>query len=46
MADETKCPMEGCNCPVPEGEEYCSDYCKEHQAGGGTGCACGHAGCH
>jgi predicted nucleic acid-binding Zn ribbon protein len=46
MAEEKKCPMEGCNCAVPEGQEYCSDYCKEHQSHGGHECACGHAGCH
>src|ERR1700730_14908655 len=44
MAEEKKCPMEGCNCAVPEGQEYCSDYCKEHQAHGGHECGCGHAG--
>lgn len=49
MADET-CAMKGCNCPVAEGEQYCSDYCKEHEAGtgpgDGEGCGCGHPGCH
>ena len=40
------CGHEGCRCRVAEGEEYCSEHCREHA---GTGdharCACGHPVC-
>src|SRR5580700_2645330 len=31
MADKQKgmCAHPACNCPVPEGEKYCSQYCKD-----------------
>jgi hypothetical protein len=38
--------MNGCDCVVPEGEEYCSEYCKEHEGHTGHECGCGHPDCH
>ena len=45
------CSHELCTCPVEEpatgGEAYCSDYCKNADAGGieSEACACGHPEC-
>jgi hypothetical protein len=55
--DTSTCQHSGCDCPVPSGEEYCSDACRPDagkastRAGTrkatstGPGCGCGHAGC-
>jgi len=42
---ETKCAHPACSCLVPEGTEYCSNYC--HDTGKDTelACNCGHKGC-
>jgi hypothetical protein len=39
-----------CGCEVAEGDEYCSDFCRQPTEGGmdmGTGddCGCGHDAC-
>jgi hypothetical protein len=41
------CQHEGCTCQVGEGEEFCSDVCREHGAGahGDHACDCGHQDC-
>lgn len=41
------CAHEGCRCQVPEGQEFCGDFCRDHVAGGPTGeaCGCGHPDC-
>jgi hypothetical protein len=48
MADNQprRCAHEPCNCTVPEGQKYCSDYCKT--AGSDEveiACDCEHAAC-
>ncbi len=48
MADETnKCGHEICVCAVGEGEEYCSEICREAGESDITDikCDCGHSGC-
>jgi hypothetical protein len=43
-----KCRHEGCTCLVEAGQEFCSDYCRDHAAETGHGthaCGCGHPGC-
>jgi hypothetical protein len=42
------CRHAGCACHAREGDDYCSDYCKdhgEHLDGESHLCACGHASC-
>lgn len=42
------CLHMGCRCDVSEGQEYCSDYCREHAAEADHAaheCACGHPAC-
>lgn len=41
------CGHEGCGCTVDEGQEFCSEHCREHTSEGPTGqpCACGHPEC-
>jgi hypothetical protein len=45
--DMDNCGHEGCKCQVSGGEQYCSDHCREHGPGPGTGqpCGCGHPLC-
>ncbi|HET9762423.1 MAG TPA: hypothetical protein VFR50_02855 [Casimicrobiaceae bacterium] len=34
MANTTgKCAHGACNCSVPAGQSYCSDYCRQHAQG-------------
>jgi hypothetical protein len=51
-----KCAHEMCGCEAPEGQEHCSDFCRQATAPGGmesmgadTGsgddCGCGHDAC-
>jgi hypothetical protein len=42
-----KCAYEECQCEVPFGQEYCSDYCSEADEVGETElqCDCKHAPC-
>jgi len=43
-----ECRHDGCTCQVGQGEEFCSDYCRQHagdMAHTGHGCECGHPGC-
>lgn len=44
---QKECGHEGCTCLVGEGDEFCSDHCREHVASGPTGepCGCGHPEC-
>lgn len=44
MADAF-CLHEGCNCVVEEGNQYCSDFCREHAGPPMEKCDCGHPGC-
>ena len=49
MAEDRKCAMDPCTCEPPEGEAFCSEYCR-HTATSGqprkeTVCRCGHPGC-
>ena len=42
------CQHEGCTCQVEAGQEFCSDYCRDHASETGHGahaCGCGHPGC-
>ncbi len=40
------CPHDGCTCLAAEGDEYCSDFCREHGSDHGPmDCGCGHADC-
>jgi hypothetical protein len=49
LAAIKKCAHPHCNCTVPEGDQYCSDYCMESARTGGakdeSGCNCGHLEC-
>lgn len=41
------CNLSGCDCKTKNGEEYCSEYCKQaaRHAPERDYCQCGHAGC-
>ena len=43
--EDQKCSHPACNCNVPKGTKYCSQYC--HDAAGTLelSCNCGHPGC-
>ena len=47
MAEEQKqCAHEPCNCTAPQGEKYCSEFCRD--AGSREveiACDCGHPAC-
>jgi hypothetical protein len=42
-----KCAHQMCGCDAAEGQEYCSDFCKNPTGDmeGGSDCGCGHAAC-
>jgi hypothetical protein len=42
-----KCAHGMCGCDAAEGQEYCSDFCKNPSGDmeGGSDCGCGHAAC-
>jgi hypothetical protein len=43
-----KCGHESCTCQVEQGQQYCSDDCRDHASEGhegGHACECGHPGC-
>ncbi len=43
-----KCVHEMCGCEVTEGQEYCSDFCRQpthSKMGTGDDCGCGHDAC-
>jgi hypothetical protein len=43
-----RCMHTGCTCEVDPGEDFCSEYCREHSAGAGHEdhvCECGHPAC-
>ncbi len=40
-----KCKHPGCDCPVPEGSKYCSDYCESIGNQPSIACECGHGEC-
>jgi hypothetical protein len=42
-----KCAHQMCGCDAAEGQEYCSDFCKNPSGDmeGGSDCGCGHAAC-
>jgi len=42
---QEKCAHPACNCPVPEGEKYCSTYCKAAADTTEISCNCEHRGC-
>jgi hypothetical protein len=41
------CSLSGCDCKTQNGQEYCSEYCKQaaRHAPERDYCQCGHAGC-
>jgi hypothetical protein len=41
------CEHQGCKCQVEEGQQFCSDYCREHAGAGHEEhrCECGHPAC-
>ena len=41
------CTLSGCDCKTENGQEYCSEYCKQaaRHAPERDYCQCGHAGC-
>ncbi|HET9723674.1 MAG TPA: hypothetical protein VFR44_07510 [Actinomycetota bacterium] len=42
------CGHTGCTCQAAEGQEFCSDHCREHAAMSehpDHACGCGHAAC-
>jgi len=39
------CAHPACNCPVPEGEKYCSAYCEDAADTVEISCNCEHPGC-
>lgn len=42
------CHHEWCLCLVDQGQEFCSDHCREHASEGDRGkhaCECGHPAC-
>lgn len=40
-----KCAHEMCKCMAPEGESYCSTYCKDAKGVTHLKCDCGHPAC-
>jgi hypothetical protein len=42
-----KCAHGMCGCQAEEGQEYCSDFCKNPSGDmeGGSDCGCGHSAC-
>jgi hypothetical protein len=40
-----KCAHETCQCLAPEGEKYCSTFCKDSEGLTTLQCDCGHSGC-
>lgn len=48
---EQKCAHAKCNCLVPQGQKFCSDYCaapddaETTSLQGNSGCKCGHPAC-
>jgi hypothetical protein len=45
-----KCSHAACQCTVAEGEQFCSDHCRQmsasrRNAGTEAGCNCGHPAC-
>jgi hypothetical protein len=45
MSHANTCAHEPCSCPVPEGDKYCSNYCRESVKVAELTCSCGHRGC-
>ena len=43
--EEGICAHPACNCPVPPGEKYCSQYCEDAADMTEISCNCEHAGC-
>jgi hypothetical protein len=44
-----KCGHAGCLCNVEQGQEFCSDHCREHASGRDHlehACECGHDACN
>jgi hypothetical protein len=39
------CAHPACNCPAPEGQKYCSQYCKDAADTTEISCNCEHQGC-
>jgi hypothetical protein len=41
------CQHEGCLCTVEDGQEFCSDHCRQHAEGTHEEhvCECGHPAC-
>jgi len=40
-----KCTHPGCQCPVEDGEKYCSEYCESLGRLLSIACECGHTEC-
>ncbi len=40
-----KCQMEGCQCQVAEGKQFCSDECRNNQHSADGQCDCNHPDC-
>ena len=45
MTETKKCAHPACICTAPEGEEHCSDSCKDAGEMTEISCNCGHDGC-
>jgi hypothetical protein len=45
MAENQKCAHPACNCTVPAGQKYCSEYCHDARETVELSCNCGHPGC-
>ncbi len=40
-----QCKMEGCQCKVAEGKQFCSVECEQNRQAADGRCGCGHADC-
>ncbi len=39
------CQMDGCQCKVAEGKQYCSDECRQNAHAADGKCGCNHPDC-
>lgn len=42
---QVKCAHRKCMCVVPEGKQFCSEWCQSNARDEGPPCGCGHAIC-
>ncbi len=45
MSKQEKCKHAACNCMSPQGQSYCSDWCKDAKNMTEIACQCKHPGC-